>query len=84
MTFIKINCLIMKNSFQSQSSCIFSGNFNIKITCQNRRLIYDIVGFGYLHTRTTNGYGLGDVGTEESSAGKRNHVAADCGSMSLS
>ena len=74
----------MKNSFQSQSSCIFCRNFDFKITCQNSGLIYDIVGFSYLHTRTTNGYGLGDVGTEEGSAGKRNHVATDCGSMSLS
>ena len=73
----------MKNPLQSQSSRIFSGNFNIKITSQHRGFIYDVVGLAYIHTRTTNGYGLGDVGTEEGSAGKRNHVATDCSSMSL-
>ena len=74
----------MKNPLQSQSSRIFSGNFNIKITSQHRGFIYDVVGLAYIHTRTTNGYGLGDVGTEEGSAGKRNHVATDCSSMCLS
>ena len=73
----------MKNPLQSQSSRIFRGNLNVKITSQHRRLAYNVVSLGYLHTRTTNGYGLGDVGAEESAAGKRDHVTAHCSGMSL-
>lgn len=58
----------MINPLQSKSSRIFCRNLNIKITCQDSGFVYNVVDFGYIHTRTTNGYGFGNVGTKEGSA----------------